>query len=380
MSTCDLLKSTACFALLAVATLLLQSFALAKPSPDTPGTSGSPGDSNSDEIAWQIQSTGVDASLRGLCVVDAQVVWASGAEGTVLRTTDGGEHWENVRVAAEPELDFRDIHAWDENHALVVAAGSPARFYRTEDGGQSWKRVFEHPDERAFFDAVSFFDDRHGIAMSDPTDGRLLLVETRDAGRTWNVLPEQQRPQVQAGEAGFAGSGTNMRVRGDRVWIALGGALDGQNPDTSRIAVSDDRGVHWRFVIAPIARSPSSGIFSVCPLDDDRVVVIGGDFRQPNRREDTAAVTFDCGATWTEPDAARLPSGYRSCVASGRDATGKIVLLCVGPNGTDYSHDGGRTWARGSETGFHAVQFSPDGRFAWASGSDGRIGRWQRDR
>ncbi|HEX6559976.1 MAG TPA: hypothetical protein VF021_10950, partial [Longimicrobiales bacterium] len=31
-----------------------------------------------------------DASLRGISVVSADVAWASGTRGTVLRTTDGG--------------------------------------------------------------------------------------------------------------------------------------------------------------------------------------------------------------------------------------------------------------------------------------------------
>ncbi len=373
MPKCEFVKRFIGLAIVATLAALSNPPAIAQEPPTRSGA-------GAEEISWQMQTTGVEASLRGLCVVDSRVVWSSGAGGTVLRTTDGGEHWENVSVATEPELDFRDIHAWDKDNALVIAAGSPARFYRTADGGLSWSRVFEHPDERAFFDAVSFFDDRHGLAMSDPIDGRLLLVETRDAGRSWNVLPEQRRPPVDEGEAGFAGSGTNMRVCGDRVWIALGGASEDQTPGFSRIAVSDNRGERWRFVTAPISRSPSSGIFSVCPIDNARVVVVGGDFREPDRRQETAAVTDDAGETWTEPDSASLPSGYRSCVAIGRDSSGAEVMLCVGPNGTDRSDDGGHRWARVSETGFHAVQFSPDGGVAWASGSGGRIARWVRSR
>src|SRR3546814_12052341 len=35
------------------------------------------------------QDSGVDVRLRGISAVDADVAWASGAKGTVLRTLDG---------------------------------------------------------------------------------------------------------------------------------------------------------------------------------------------------------------------------------------------------------------------------------------------------
>ena len=163
-----------------------------------------------------MQTTGVKASLRGLCVVDNNVVWASGTGGTVIRTSDGGENWLNVSVAEAGELDFRDIQAFDAKRAVILSAGQPARVYKTVDGGESWKKVFEHPNEKSFFDALSFWDQKHGIAMSDPIDGHVLLIETLDGGATWKELPLANRPKILRGEGGFAASGTNMIVFGDR--------------------------------------------------------------------------------------------------------------------------------------------------------------------
>ena len=39
--------------------------------------------------AWEIQSSGVTARLRGVSAVSETVVWASGTAGTVIRTLDG---------------------------------------------------------------------------------------------------------------------------------------------------------------------------------------------------------------------------------------------------------------------------------------------------
>ena len=45
---------------------------------------------------FEMQESGVTVNLRGISAVSDAVVWASGENGTVVRTLDGGEHWEKV--------------------------------------------------------------------------------------------------------------------------------------------------------------------------------------------------------------------------------------------------------------------------------------------
>ena len=47
-------------------------------------------------VTWQPQTSGVTGRLRGVSAVSSTVAWASGANGTVLRTTDGGTHWQQT--------------------------------------------------------------------------------------------------------------------------------------------------------------------------------------------------------------------------------------------------------------------------------------------
>ena len=44
-----------------------------------------------------MQDSGTTAGLRGIDSVDGTVAWASGTEGTVLRTTDGGAALADMR-------------------------------------------------------------------------------------------------------------------------------------------------------------------------------------------------------------------------------------------------------------------------------------------
>lgn len=327
-------------------------------------------------VAWRMLTSGVDASLRGLCVVDANVLWVSGTDNTVLRSVDGGESFENVSLSVDEALDFRDIHAFDADHAVILSAGQPARVYVTDNGGRDWSMSFEHPDERAFFDALSFWNRNDGIAMSDPIDGRVLLIKTSDGGKTWFELGDVRRPKSLIGEAGFAASGTNMRVLGNGVvHIALGGATEDKIATTSRVVSSYDGASVWTSSLVPVPRSASAGIFSMAFDSAGNGVAVGGDYKRPELQTGNIALTNDGGKTWLKPSGTS-PLGFRSGVAV-REHGDQRLWVTVGTNGTDLSRDDGNSWQPASETGFHAVQFV--GQAGFASGSDGRIAKWVGD-
>ena len=87
---------------------------------------------------WVPQESGTNAGFRGLSAVSDQVAWASGSAGTVIRTIDGGQTWEDVSVPETDTLQYRDIEAFDANTAIILSAGSPAKIFKTEDGGKTW--------------------------------------------------------------------------------------------------------------------------------------------------------------------------------------------------------------------------------------------------
>src|ERR1700678_20576 len=109
---------------------------------------------------WQMQDSGTTAGLRGIDSVDGMVAWASGTEGTVLKTTDGGAHWTKCAVPDADKdgatLDFRGVQAWDSDTAIVMASGpgDKSRLYKTTDGCKRWALLFKNPDKDGFWDAI----------------------------------------------------------------------------------------------------------------------------------------------------------------------------------------------------------------------------------
>src|SRR5579859_1899260 len=67
---------------------------------------------------WQMQSSNTTADLRGIASIGNGVAWASGTNGTVLRTEDGGYVWQTCSIPPGAEkLDFRGIQAFRRKHS-----------------------------------------------------------------------------------------------------------------------------------------------------------------------------------------------------------------------------------------------------------------------
>jgi photosystem II stability/assembly factor-like uncharacterized protein len=321
------------------------------------------------EAQWLAQESGTRVRLRGVSAVSREVAWASGDRGTYARTTDGGRTWRAGVVPGAEELDFRDVDAFDAETAylLAIGPGDKSRIYKTTDGGRTWAMQFRSARPNAFFDAMAFWDRDHGIAMSDPVDGKFLIIRTADGGRSWTEVSPAGMPPALEGEGGFAASGTCIAVWGrSHVWFGTGG------PGGARVFRSSDGGRTWEASTTPLVAGASAGVFSVAFTDARRGVVVGGDYAKEQEAGANVAVTNDGGKTW-ELAAGRRPNGYRSCVAVVRRGR-THALVAVGPNGADYSHDGGRTWVAHGAEGFHSASFARDAT-GWAVGEGGRIAR-----
>jgi photosystem II stability/assembly factor-like uncharacterized protein len=314
---------------------------------------------------WTSQTSGVTARLRGVSAVNERVCWASGAASTVLRTADGGATWQKLQVTTE-QLDFRDIDAIDENTAYVLSIGNGAasRIYQTTDAGASWTLQFRNEDPKVFLDAMSFWDALHGIVIGDSVAGQFFILTTADGGKTWSRVPPTLLPPALENEGAFAASGTNIALFGNtHAWIGLGAGV------RARVLRTTDGGRSWKIFETPIKSGTSSGIFSIAFRDEKHGVIVGGDYQKESEAVDNLALTNDGGITWT---LGKGLSGFRSVVAY---ASASKTLVAVGPAGSDYSNDNGKTWRPLDGPGFDTFSVARGQILGWGSGAGGKIGR-----
>jgi len=316
---------------------------------------------------WEPQTSGVTARLRGVSAASDRVAWASGAGGTVIRTSDGGVTWRTLAIPDSGKLDFRDIDAVDERtaFALSIGAGPSSRIYKTTDAGANWTLQFTNDDPKAFFDAMAFWDAKRGLAISDSVDGRFVIITTADGGAHWTRVPADALPPALPNEGAFAASGTNIAVLGpDMAWIGTGAST------TSRVLRTADGGRTWTIANTPLAASASAGIFSVAFRDRLHGLVVGGDYRKELDATSVAAATEDGGVTWT---AVSGLTGFRSVVAHlpGNNTS----WIAVGPQGADVTENDGKTWTKVDGAGYHAFSFAPGKHVGWGAGESGRIAK-----
>ncbi len=313
---------------------------------------------------WHRQKVATGVDFRGLSVVSAKVVWVSGTNGTFGRSTDGGDTWAVGTVPGAERLDFRDVEAFGDTTAYLLSAGpgGASRIYKTTDAGKTWLLQYKNPSPAAFLDAIAFWDEQHGIVLGDPVKGDFELLATDDGGAHWRPVGKEL-PAALPGEGAFAASGTCLVTHGQNdVWFVTGGAK------VARVFHSGNRGQRWTVSETPIAAGvESAGISSIAFRDRENGIIVGGDYRKPDRTGATAATTADGGKTWT---LLKQPLPYRSAVAWATDR-----WVAVGSAGSHVSFDDGATWKELDRENYNSVAFSATGE-GWAVGPKGRIARF----
>ncbi|MGA7155530.1 MAG: hypothetical protein WBY53_01715 [Acidobacteriaceae bacterium] len=349
------------------------------------------------QAQWTLLQSPTTADLRGIDNAGHGILWASGTNGTVLRSEDAGYLWQRCTIPPGSEhLDFRGIQAFDANTAIVMSSGKgdQSRLYKTTDGCQTWTLLFTNPDKDGFWDALVLDNTQvprnkpAALLVGDPVNGKFPIWGVVLGAEVPFVYPFPYRPRAHKSESIFAASNSSIFVHGG-YWIATGG--EGGARVIREVSHGADELSWTTLPSSPVpvgSHTSSSGIFSIGfaeapnpPPHDWEIhlsnygVAVGGDYLKPNDSTRTAAFTTNGGKTWHA--AATPPHGYRSAVAY--DAPTK-TWITIGPNGTDISTDDGRNW--------HALRPDPKSNeppdadqhwnalsLPYAVGPHGRIGR-----
>jgi photosystem II stability/assembly factor-like uncharacterized protein len=299
-------------------------------------------------------------SIRGLSVVDDNIIWASGSSGSVARSTDGGKDFQWRKIKDYEKRDFRDIEAFDSNTAVIMAVAEPAVILKTKDGGQTWKEVFRDTTAGMFLDAMDFVNG-YGTVIGDPVNKKIFMAYTEDFGDSWKISSITNNISVADGEAFFASSGTNIKLSNAKFPVFVSG---GKKSSLYFSSTSNH--------ILPLLQgeeSTGANSLALSPGKSSRGIVVGGDFAKDTATAGNCTLITLLPFTSQQPKTS--PHGYRSCV----EYITENKLITCGTSGVDVSVDGGMNWQLISKESFHVCQKAKKGKSVFLAGNNGRIAK-----
>jgi hypothetical protein len=327
--------------------------------------------SGNNSIKILTQKKGV--SIRGLAVPNTNTIWASGSEGSIAKSVNGGTDFEWMQVPGYESRDFRSIHAWDDKEAIIVAIEAPAIILKTKDGGTSWYKVYENADTLMFLDAIHFKDANNGLVVGDPIANTIFLLSSNDKGEHWNEIPSSYfKTPLEKGESFFASSGSNIAQLSKYDFLVSGGLR-------SRLWIN---GAAMEIPILQGGTSTGANSLAISP-NGNNIMIVGGDFMKDTSRTQNAVglklfIKPNSNKKWQSEkipywkidEFVGLPNGYRS----GVEYVSNTILISCGTAGVDISKNKGKRWDLISTESFHVVRKQPNTKAVFLAGSGGRIG------
>ena len=316
---------------------------------------------------WISQNTSFDnvsTGIRNISIVDENIVWASGYNGSgdgenyqvFTKTNNGGSTWNSGTInLGNTDLGVAMVSAISSTIAWAVGyptiGGDVGGIWKTTNGGNSWTRQdsASYNSTGSFTNVVYFWDENYGFAQGDPIGGEYELYVTSDGGDNWEAVPAANIPNPGGGEYGYV---AQIEVVGDNVWYTT---------NSTTLYHSTDRGNNWQAYQCPVNDFSGSAIsFS----DANNGIIVSGT---------NVYRTYDSGQSWSQID----PNGPVNTIGVSY-VEGTETIFSTSQSGSSQSFDGGLTWNPIDNETFLGVEFL-NSTMGWAGSFNGELagGIWK---
>jgi photosystem II stability/assembly factor-like uncharacterized protein len=143
-----------------------------------------------DGAAWRRVFLPVRVLLTdGAFVRSGRIVMVGGA-GTILQTSNGGVDWDLAGIAGrKPERRFSSVVFVDATFGW--ASGADGRLLHSADGGRTWRQQATGIETE--LSAVHFLNAKEGFAGGEGG----VILHTRDGGMTWERMRSPTRHRIE---------------------------------------------------------------------------------------------------------------------------------------------------------------------------------------
>jgi len=162
---------------------------------------------------FAVLNSGVDKDLLSVHFPDHETGYAGGADGVVIKTTNGGKRWFMQNEGITQTVN--DLYFINRDLGFIV--GENNTFSKTDDGGVHWTTVDGLFD--ADYTAIHFVDTVNGFAVGHSMEGG-VFCKTTDGGNTWTSKMIDQD---------CSGSGLTPGIDCDDIYLTRIAFLDDKN-------------------------------------------------------------------------------------------------------------------------------------------------------
>jgi len=133
---------------------------------------------------WFEQTSGTTYSLHSVHFADENVGWAVGDNGTILKTTNGGDYW--FGQTSNTTKSLNKIHCIDSNTSWIIGG---TVVLNTTNGGAEWTQNSISNGDTIDFQSVFFIDNNIGWLVGNGhiagTGHYEIILKTVDGGEVW---------------------------------------------------------------------------------------------------------------------------------------------------------------------------------------------------
>lgn len=258
---------------------------------------------------WESIDLGISNDLNGIDFLNDMVgfivgSWVSGNSSPIFKTTDGGLNW--TLISSSTTRNLLSVDIIDANTIFAVGwslnewSQYMSKLLRSTDGGENWEEL-SHPLDgyNVGMEEVAFANAQNGyIAANGHGNSASALVYTHDGGATWSMSTNSNSlysVYFVNESIGFYGGGSALYKTEDvgSTWSSViypgfygvndinffdvnTGFLVGYN---GRAAYSTDGGIVWNADYSPLVSGELNSAdfisdFLVCTVGDDGTVFI----------------------------------------------------------------------------------------------------------
>jgi photosystem II stability/assembly factor-like uncharacterized protein len=183
----------------------------------------------SDSVVWIQQQSGVHTALWSVMFTDTLHGWATGDAGALVRTSDGGAHWQKAAA-----FTSRSIYSvYFINPAVGWLTTDTAQIYQSIDSGASWSLKFFAP--RSSFGSCIFLDDSTGLASGSAMNGANMynegtIYKTVNSATAWTLSQSYMITVWNVGSFSFPDRSHGWATGAEYLLKTSNGALSWQTP------------------------------------------------------------------------------------------------------------------------------------------------------